>query len=301
MISLAQILDIEARYRPAHCLPDAFADGYLLSRVPTFRRVREFLLSAGYEFEKGGALLDLYRSAPLLSLPAILAGRSVPYLPNGSAIRALRASPEWTEIPLLQVAPFLTRNGVLHESAHLVAETLVPNQVASAPEQVFHALVAESFANTVEAISVCEAETELDRWFFSMHSPFTVSEETKRAYQKLLTEYGAARVAERLLWSFLRVNFLRESEADSAEWLALALEKLGLPATARADASELFRYASSLSALFRHDTAITYFRVFAGITDVSALLAEVPTGELFRGKAGVWVRALARFWEPGAV
>ncbi len=149
-------------------LPDAFGDSYLCANNRIYAAVRRAALQFGYRFSSADSTLFRdYQSFPLMTLPSILAGRTIPYSDTASTLRRLIETNPKAAVPASFLMNGVRRNHAFHESAHCVAHSVV-GQTGSF---VLEAIIAESFANACEWLAAeCQSQRLADLLFYFLNS-----------------------------------------------------------------------------------------------------------------------------------
>lgn len=204
---IRDLLRIHDRHSPAHSLPEVIGDGYLYANNPIFREIRKRALRSGYRFVLRPA--SPYFTAPLFSLPLILATKSIPFRDNVGWIRKLEKSqPGFLEARDLEG---LLANPTAHEAAHCVAhsglngKSLVKNNPTQ--QAVLKCLLEESYANAVEQMAgLFNEDCPESQWFWTKNSHLSGS--SLRGLHVSIQEFGDEN-AFLLGWMFyLYSNFL---------------------------------------------------------------------------------------------
>src|ERR1019366_3360640 len=196
----------------------------------------------------------------------------------------------------------LKRNYAFHESAHCVAHSILSRMEAElravepreTDRTVLAAILAESFANTVEALgSVLQHLPVSDSVFYPLNSYFSRNQELQNVLDKADADLGSELRFALLFLSHFEANLAIEPPVDStyeriAEAGVCFASQVGI---ARAIADAGFK----LSAGFRESTTPAYFELLGYTREYNALanagwLGQVPNRS--------FVRALARvFWQ----
>ncbi|HVW87104.1 MAG TPA: hypothetical protein VHB50_20600 [Bryobacteraceae bacterium] len=161
-------------------LPDAVGDRYLCRHNPIFAAIRRAALRYGYRFSaEDTPLWRDYQAFSLMTLHRILESKTIPYLDNGNCFRRLTENHRGARIPPDFLIRNLRSNHAFHESAHGVAHAVLGQMRADGrvaggaenEERVVEAILAESFANTVEALgSTVQRQPLSDAVFYGLNS-----------------------------------------------------------------------------------------------------------------------------------
>ncbi len=104
---------------------------------------------------------------PFLSLPQITAQRRVPFVPAGRLLKEIEF--QYPDVFSTEDLP-LPESYHMHESAHVIAEHILKDVSAdSANEQILKFLLAESFANTVDALAAAQVDDEVHAFFLKQN------------------------------------------------------------------------------------------------------------------------------------
>lgn len=303
---LQELLKLQRRCHGKHRLLESVGDGFLYSKNPFFRRIRDAVLAAGFRFtlKDEGA----YYGFPLIHLDTILSRREIPYRPSFTALEHLEARRPgfFTLGDLQQNRP--APNYLLHESAHAVAFQALfgrPKDVGAAlsqPSALVKLMLGESFAMTSEYFAACAVSGQPHGWFFSISS-YRHRTQKKKAVGQLLGRYGFDFVGRAVLLAFLYNNFLVD-RLDRQQLRALA-EAADPKLARRLTPVDLRQLGSALNGLmvmspeFRYDTSRLFLSMFGRSRNIRRELAADPL-ELLAGDAQAraalprLVRVLAR-------
>jgi hypothetical protein len=287
----------------ANALADAFGDRYLYRHNPIFASIRDAALGFGYRFSaEDTPLWRDYQSLSLMALHRILKDRTIPYFDTGTTfLRLLDANPAARLQPGFIIGN-LKRNFAFHESAHCVAHSIMRGIEAKlrsvAPQEtsrfVLEAILAESFANTVESLGAVHQHLPFsDRVFYPLNSYFSHNQKRQDVLKRAGTELGPELRFTLLFFSHFEANLSMQPPADST-W-----QRIAGAGGAIADQSGLTREIANtgckLSAGFRENTTPAYFELLGCSRDYNAL---ANSGWLCQEPNRSFARALARmFWE----
>lgn len=201
------------RWRGPDVLSSNLGDGFLMNHNPVFNRVRRAAARIGCRFVSDLApAVERYVAYPLMGLSTILRDRTVPYVDNVSILRDIvRTTPE-VDIPALYLAETLWSNHALHESAHVIAFSLLrPRFPPTRTGFTFAILLSEAFANTVESMAQAHVGDPFHALFLALNSfrrPNVPAIEDFRAFASSCDEI---RAMEFLTLVYLFVNLGRKS------------------------------------------------------------------------------------------
>ena len=208
-----------------NALADAFGDRYLYRHNPVFAAIRDSALELGYRFStEDTPLWRDYQSLGLVALHRILATRVIPYFNTGATFRRMLDANPAARLPPGFIAGNLKRNYAFHESAHCVAHSIMSRMQAelraAAPGEagsaVLEAILAESFANTVEALgSVVQHLPLSDGIFFRLNSYFSQSQTRRELLARAGAELGPENGFTLLFAAYFEANLALEPPAGA--------------------------------------------------------------------------------------
>ena len=262
--SLADVLRAHRAYSRRTELGSALGDGYLYARNGTFRAIRDAVVTLGYSFTCDD--FCHYKTFHLISLPAILSKKRIPYFDTASPLREIerRCPGEFsTGMPLRPQSNF-----VMHESCHAIAHASLP-RAKTQNEVVLRAHMAESLANTMDLFAGLHIDGEVHRFLFNMNSYHPV--EAKGGSMPILRAAVTAtspRTAMTVLYmSYLFSNFLvKEVDEAAFDYMAELVWGEGKhrsfnPKAKRALVRLFALGVNNLPPVFRTETAELYFRL----------------------------------------
>lgn len=290
-VPLAWICGLDEHPAP-NALADALGDRYLYKYNPIYARVRDAAIHFGYRFSaEDTPLWRDYQAFGLTTLHRILKEKTIPYLDTGNTLKRLvETNPKVAAAPGYLLAN-LRPNHAFHESAHGVAHAVLSrfgsDLHAAAPDEkdrfVLEAVLAESFANTVELLaSVSEQAPISDVLFYTLNS-YT-------APARMRTEHLTA--AGRELSAALRftVLFLASFEANlragpptAHEYERVAAACVQSPHNNSRDlVRRVTNVGFALNRSFRENTTPMYFDLLGYGTQYRALAAARWLGDRHR-------------------
>jgi hypothetical protein len=296
---LAELDNIPA----TNALGDAFGDRYLYRHNPIFASIRNAAVGFGYRFSaEDTPLWRDYQSLSLIALRRILSDKTIPYFDTASTFRRLIATDPAARLPPGFLAGNLKRNHAFHESAHCVAHSIIRQMETElrvvAPREtdraVLEAILAESFANTVEALgSVFRYMPVSDSVFYQLNSYFSHSEKLQNVLDRTGADLGPELRFTLLFLSYFEANLAIEAPPDST---CERIAEAGGCATDQADfAREVADTAFRLSAGFRESTTPAYFELLGYTREYNAL---ANSNWLCQPQNRSLARVLAhQFWE----
>lgn len=286
-----------------NALPGAFGDSYLCGHNPIYAAIRNAALRLGYRFSaEDTPLWRDYQSLSLIALHRILSAKIIPYFDTSMSFRRLIDMSPGAHLPPGFIVRQLKKNYAFHESAHCVAHSVMrgigAELCAIAPSEpdraVLEAILAESFANTVEALgSSFQHMPVADNVFYPLNSYSSPN----RGRTDLLKTAGASLGAELrfalVFFSYFEANLATELPTDSV--YGRITEAAGCNAAQVGLAREITDSGFKLNPLFRENTTPVYFELI-GLQREYRDLASADW--LSRADNRSFVRALSRiFWD----
>ncbi len=229
---------IKAHKSHAHftSLSKNLGDGFLYRHNPLFRNVRQLSLELGYRFTTED--FCHYRTFPLITLPAILKAKRVPYFwPNA--------------------------NHLMHESCHCIADAIFEG-LSGSKRIILRSFLCESLANAAESFARIHAQNEIDRIFYNLNSYQRIAKNDPQAatINRAIIAVGPANTFKTLFFSFVYANFLYKRVNENDFRNVIDLLQINAAKTLR----PVFRIGvSNLNFVFRVATSGFYFRYFHGL------------------------------------
>jgi hypothetical protein len=303
-VPLAWLAQLDSAPAP-NALGDAFGDTYLYRHNPIFASIRDAALGFGYRFSaEDTPLWRDYQSLSLMALHRILTAKTIPYFDTGTTFRRLLDADPAARLPAGFIAGNLKRNYAFHESAHCVAHSVMrriePELRSLAPREadraVLEAILAESFANTVEALSsVLRHMPVSDRIFYQLNSYYFYTEQREDVLNRAVAGLGSELRFAVLFLSHFEANLALEPPADSTyEGIA---EAAGCVAGHAGLAREIADTAFQLNTSFRDSTTPAYFELLGYTREYKAL---TNAGWLRQARNRSFARALCGMFQEAA-
>jgi hypothetical protein len=277
-VPLAWLADLDSHPSP-DALADAFGDRYLCEHNAVFARVRRSALELGYHFSaEDTPLWRDYQVFALTTLHRILEERVIPYCDTRNAVERLLKSNRRIALPPAFVMSNLKANYAFHESAHCVAHSVLRRMEtalrAIAPNDrerfVLEAILAESFANTVETLGSLVRKMPLsDTLFYSLNSYMSPKQDRLAPLEE-----AGAKAGELLRFALL---FLASFEANlaSADPEDSTRGRVAMAGNCCADQAEVVRTVTDaafrLNLVFREKTTPGYFELLGYASEYNAL------------------------------
>lgn len=267
-------------------LAGAFGDRFLCHNNPVYSTLRREALGYGYRFSsEDTSLWRDYQSFSLVTLQRIVSMKTIPYLDTASTIgRLLEANPAARLAPGF-IVNNLSHNHAFHESAHCVAHSLL-HEIEGAGECpserdrfVLDAILAESFANTVEVLAYeFQRDNMADALFYSLNSYLAPRPERKEVLANAEREFGWTMRFELLYWSFLRANLSGSRPRGDEDYAAICAAS-GCPSEPAELVRQTIDLGLALSKGFRADTTPNWFGLIGYLPEYQALAGAAWTEE----------------------
>ena len=290
-LSLAELLALHDAHPGDNTLPRNLGDGYLYNHSLIFRNIRDGSLALGCHFNDTPApLWHMHNVVALLSLPHILAERTVPYIDNVTPLRAVLAARPNLVLPEVYYTGFngFRGNTLLHETAHCLANAVMPFHaydrswdIAMVHREACTILLAESFANAVEFWFSTEIQGEGPEIFLSMNSNARVAPQRGMVLRNLENLAGFSPAFLFVLLCYLHANVHYNARRADPAWIqAVAATAYpnhpGLPTQHLDTLALICRFTFNLSSTFRRTTATIYFDYLGYEGTLAALLDFDP-------------------------
>lgn len=245
----------------------SLGDAYLSQKNHFYKVIREKTLAAGFSFSSKQD--DAYRALALSQLDRILEEKTIPYIDNVTVLEALEKKiPKQTDWD--DIVDNLKGNHVFHESCHAVAKQLMPRgKEALAETRILRMLLEESFANTVELLSIVDANDQVHRVFLELNS-YVYMLDDRASLQNAIKELGRPVVVRFMMVAYLFANFLRAvSEAEFDRVFAIASPS-ALDVKQKKTLRALSKIAFKLNPRFREVTTAFHLKLH-GLGGANAL------------------------------
>lgn len=277
-IKLAELLKHHDQNQPPQALTLSLGDGYLLNYNPVFKRLRTAFLDFGYSYTDQD--FCNYVVLPYVSLKKILAAKKVPYFDNVSVLKEIEA-----DHPQKFKCEELVRvkaNYTLHESSHCVAEEYLKNlnfkvlPISAESQIAFKLIMAESFANTTEALANVFNKTDAQKIFYELNTYVSLSIKTENIFKQCIDTFGWNSIYRLTFLSYLYSNCLYSDIKQNSFLQVLNFvfkNEVDFQKAKQAPVlRKLFNHAFELSLDFRVQTTGFYCQLSGLNTDVFKLL-----------------------------
>lgn len=263
----------------SNALADAIGDRFLYRHNALFANVRDAALSFGYCFSSEDTpLWRDYHYLSLLSLNQILSSKTIPYCDNGKTLQRLIQQRPALALPPRFITANVMGNHAFHEAAHCVAHSLLRQNEArlnvrmrSEEERfVLEAILAESFANTVEMLGMTLQSSASHTVFYALNSYMPSSKRRKTLLDRARMELGENLRFVLLFLSYFEANLT--SAAPTHMTYQVIAEAAGCPTDQTGLAKEVTDVGFLLNVGFRDNTTPVYLGVL-GCADAYTALA----------------------------
>jgi hypothetical protein len=267
LIDLTMLLWVDRQYQSEHSVPGCFGDRYLYANNAPFAAVRNAFLSFGFSYSSQSTRLwQDYYAAPLCSLDRMLQAGVVPYLDNAAVIEQIISRRPGLKIPGRSLLSVVRGNYLLHESAHLIADRLLPPLAGSFDQEyrmalVARALLCESFANAIERVAAAYAHTGTHILLFNLNSYVHLTDETRALLRTIIELFGMTAVLQLGILAHFHTNTHDTPlpEVLSEAFLSQVLPGRNLSKAERELLKLSIRRIFTITRAFRDDTSALFF------------------------------------------
>lgn len=271
MLRLSEVLELHRQYSGVNSFADNLGDGYLYSRNPVYRIVRDHAVGLGALFSSQDSdFWRQYQVAPFFCLQSIFEQSIVPYFDNARALELVLHRNSGFRLPAQIFIDNFKRNYLLHETAHYVAfhraarskEIAGVDGFSGDQWLILRTFLSEAFANAAERTALSYATEATHLLFFVLNSYVQSDASRKEAVHKAITAYGIETIFRLGLVHYFHSNTNQEPVSAKlaerfVEWAA-AKQKI-LPADVEFLRS-LAESSFNLNPSFREETTLAYFR-----------------------------------------
>jgi hypothetical protein len=216
-VNIKQLLSSHELHVSDQTLKNSLGDAYLFHFNPIFKNIRQAAnqLKTTYQSPPDSD----YQTLPYTQLEKILQSKCIPYYDNVSVLKDLPKALDWS-----MIQNSLRKNFVFHESCHVIARDKTKSliQTSDSQQKIFLRLLEESFANTLELLSIIYVHDSTHRNFYEVNS-FTSLFEHQSHFKKASVELGTFEMFHMVLMGYVYSNFLKASLNDSDFKLILDL------------------------------------------------------------------------------
>lgn len=250
-------LDIHESFHPKGSHGDILGDGFLMNSNPIYRNVKEFSLKIGCKYVEA---YPEYLLLPFHELPGIVERKEIPYVPAARLMKKVeQASPgvfSTEDVPMPE-------SYHLHEAAHVIADHFLKKiDPKSQQEEILKSIMAESFANTVDALTCTGAVDDVQYFFIKQNCYMHPRKNVIQAMNSLSESLGFRFVFMLTYFTYLHANFLAKSLSKKFVQELVehyALEK-NLDAKLKKHIQTVCDIGEKLDPLFRVTTTGNYFK-----------------------------------------
>jgi hypothetical protein len=276
------VLDIHSNYSPEGSHSDILGDGYLLQSNSIYRNVKAFSMKIGCQYVEA---YPEYLLLPFHELPRIVSSKKIPYVPSARLMKNVEQSQPGVfatdDVPMPE-------SYHLHEAAHVIAEHFLKEvSVSGAQEKILKAILAESFANTVDALSCAQVADDVHHYFIKQNCYMHPQKKISQAVTGLTPSMGFRFVFMLIYFSYVHANFLanplsKKAVGELAERYAPGIK---LNAKIQKDIQTVCAIGEKLDPLFRVVTTGNYLKQQGFKGEVQDLL-DFPFIKVFAGNPG---------------
>jgi hypothetical protein len=205
---LSQVIKVHRQWESETDLPTILGDGFLYRHNLVYRNIRDVYLNCGFKFTNED--FCQYNVIESAALKHFLEEGTLYYRETYLACKRMAdVTPDMT----LDRVPGFKENNIIHESAHLIADAILPlGPVPKNPEGerefVLNAFMAEAFAVTTVVMGKAYADS-LDHammWRFNSHQP--ADDDHRARFERSVKVIGSRSTFKlmyfaHLFWSFL--------------------------------------------------------------------------------------------------
>ena len=280
-IKLTKLLWLDDEFLCDNALQDVLGDRYLCSSNSMFARVRNLFLAYGFRFSSEPTRMWRdYGSMPLLMLQEMLDTGIVPYRDNAQTLRTISSRNPSFALPVNQLLSLLSRNYLLHESAHCVAFRLLSSDCgfsgglnSDKSMYVFVCILCEAYANLVERLSAAQAISDAHRFFFTVNSFVEYREDVGSLLRDSIRLLG---INQTFLIGMLTLYYLNTHEENPSNQVAETIIDIAFMGRALSDIGRGFSRALinqgfGLHQRFRTETTPLFFRYVGSESEWEAL------------------------------
>lgn len=277
-----EALDIHNSFAPEASHPDILGDGFLLEKNPIYRNIKSFALRIGSQYIEA---YPEYLLLPFHELPRIVAEKRIPYVPSARLMKNVEnARPEVfasEDLPMPE-------SYHLHEAAHVIAEHFLKKiTLGGSQEKILKAMLAESFANTVDALSCMAADDEIHYFFIKQNCYMHPQKTVIKAMNTLSATMGFRFTFMLTFFTYLQANFLARplSKKAIADLIKGYATEFKMSTKLQKDMRTVCALGEKLDPLFRVTTTGNYFKQ-QGFEGELHVLLSFPFMKVFAGNRG---------------
>lgn len=272
------VLEVHKSFLGQGSHANILGDGYLLEKNPVYRKVKMYAEKIGSQFVEAH---NEYLLLPFHQLPQILETKKIPYIPSarlmGNIERDRPGVFSTDDVPMPE-------SYHLHEAAHVIADHFLKKVKAKdSRENILKAMLAESFANTVDALACVPAEDDLHYFFIKQNCYMHPQKKVMQAMTSLIDGLGFRFTFMLMMHAYLRANFLTKplSKKDVTNLLEVYAPKSKVSAKLQKDLRTVCEIGEKLDPLFRVTTTGNYLKQQGFKGDIQDIL-DFPYCEILK-------------------
>lgn len=276
----SEVLDVHRSFHQDGCLEDILGDGFLIQSNPVYRKVRAFSLKLECKYVPA---YPEYLLMPFFELPRIIERKEIPYVPAARLMSIVETDrPESFSIEDVAIP----ESYHLHEAAHVIAEHFLDDIKLSSPEeQILRSILAESFANTVDALACMFAVDDIHTLFIEKNSYMHPRKKIIRAMAAIKESMGFQFGFMLTFFTYVHANFLTgpltKKAIDELIGRYAPVRKIGV--SLQKDIRTVCAIGELLDSQFRVTTTGNYFKQQGFEQEIGDLL-DFPFMNVFLDK-----------------
>lgn len=271
------ILDVHNSCQPEGSHSEILGDGFLLQTNPIYRKIKTFAVEIGSQYVE--AYLD-YLLLPFHELPNIVERKKIPYVPAARLMENVERNH-----PGIFSTDDMPMPGSyhLHEAAHVIAEHFLKKVRSSTlQEKILKVILAESFANTVDAFACTAVSDEIHYFFIKQNSYMQPQKKNIQAMNALTKSMGFRFTFMLTFFTYVQANFLASplTKKYIRELASRYAPSAKLDVKVLKNVQIVCEMGEKLDPLFRFTTTANYLKQQGFEGDIHDLL-DFPFTKLF--------------------
>lgn len=278
----ADVLDIHTSYYPEGSHPEILGDGFLLQSNPIYRNVKTFCGKIGAKYIEA---YPEYLLLPFHELPKIVEQKKIPYVPSARLMK--NVEDERPEVFATEDVP-IPESYHLHESAHVIADHFLKDIKAKSPqEEILKFMMAESFANTTDALACVPAVDDVHYFFIKQNCYMHPQKKTMQAMNAVTQALGFRFTFMLTYFTYLHANFLTKplSQKNIGELVGQYASGAKVNTNIKKDLRTICEVGEKLDPRFRVTTTGNYLKQQGYVGDIQDLL-DFPFMKIYAGNPG---------------
>lgn len=276
----SDVLDVHKSFAQEGCLKDVLGDGFLLGSNPIYKNIRAFSLQIGCKYVEA---YPRYLLLPFQELPQIVKSKEIPYVPAARLMEEVDSSRPG--VFSIEDMP-MPESYHLHEAAHVIAEHFLQKiKTNGHQEQILKSILAESFANSVDALACMYVADEFHYFFLKQNGYMQPQEEIVQAMASITDSLGFRFTFMLTFFTYVHANFLTSplSEKSVDDLVKKYASSKTIDRDLKADIQTVCAIGEKLDPLFRISTTGNYFKQQGFEGNVQDLL-DFPFMNVFASK-----------------